>query len=129
MIKSETPRPFFVASVYAFRGESDEALKWLDTAYALREIALPLLKSQSMFGELEGDPRYKALLKKMKLPEWRRKREVMFRRPCAVTPSQRGLRERQGTTVREANRSHVFHSPVPGEGGSPNSPADEEASS
>jgi hypothetical protein len=90
MIKSETPRPFFVASVYAFRGESDEALKWLDTVYALRETALPLLKSQSMFGELEGDPRYKALLKKMKLPEWRRKREVMFRRPGQLRQAKEG---------------------------------------
>ena len=69
MIKSQNHRPFFVASVYAFRGESDEALKWLDTAYAQRETALLLLKGQVMFDKLEGDPRYKAFLKKMKLPE------------------------------------------------------------
>jgi adenylate cyclase len=69
MIKSQNHRPFFVASVYAFRGEPDEALKWLDTAYAQRETALLLLKGQIMFDKLEGDPRYKAFLKKMNLPE------------------------------------------------------------
>ena len=69
MIKSETNRPFFIASVHAFRGETDEALKWLDTAYTRKETALLLLKSQIMFDKLEGDPRYKAFLKKMNLPE------------------------------------------------------------
>jgi TolB-like protein/DNA-binding winged helix-turn-helix (wHTH) protein len=69
MIKSETNRPFFIASVHAFRGETDEALKWLDTAYTHRETALLLLKCQLAFDKLEGDPRYKAFLKKMNLPE------------------------------------------------------------
>jgi TolB-like protein/Flp pilus assembly protein TadD len=69
MIKSQTNRPFFISSVYAFRGESDEALKWLDTSNKQGESALLLLKSQLMFDKLEGDPRYKAFLKKKNLPE------------------------------------------------------------
>jgi len=69
MIKSQTNRPFFVSCVYAFRDQSNEALKWLDTAYMQRETALLILKSQLMFDKLEGDPRYKAFLKKMNLPE------------------------------------------------------------
>jgi TolB-like protein len=69
MIKSQTKRAFFISSVYAFRGESDEALKWLDTAYTHRETALLILKGQTMFDKLEGDPRYKDFLKKMNLPE------------------------------------------------------------
>jgi TolB-like protein/Flp pilus assembly protein TadD len=68
MIKSPTPRPFFISSVYAFRGQIDEALKWLDTSDMQRESALLLLKSQPMFDKLEGDPRYKAFLKKINLP-------------------------------------------------------------
>jgi TolB-like protein len=68
-INSRSNHPFSISSVYAFRGELDEALKWLDRAYAQRDPALLLLKSQLMFDKLEGDPRYKALLKKMNLPE------------------------------------------------------------
>jgi TolB-like protein len=69
MIKSQANHPFFISSVYAFRGETDEALKWLDRAYAQKDPALLLLKSELMFDNLEGDPRYKAFLRKMHLPE------------------------------------------------------------
>jgi hypothetical protein len=34
-----------------------------------RETSLLLIKTQLMFDKLEGDPRYKAFLKKMNLPE------------------------------------------------------------
>ena len=67
LIKSN--RTFFVSSVYAFRGETDEALKWLDRAYEQNDPALLLLKSQPAFDKLDGDPRYKAFLRKMNLPE------------------------------------------------------------
>jgi TolB-like protein/predicted Zn-dependent protease len=67
LIKSN--RAFFISSVYAFRGELDEALKWLERAYEQKDPSLLLLKSQLMFDKLEGDPRYKTLLKKMNLPE------------------------------------------------------------
>jgi TolB-like protein/Flp pilus assembly protein TadD len=69
MIKSPTHRPFFISSVYAFRGQIDEALKWLDTSDMQGESALLLLKSQTMFDKLEGDPRYKAFLRKKNLPD------------------------------------------------------------
>ena len=69
MIRSPTNRPFFIASVFAFRGQTDEALKWLDTSNMQGESALLLLKSQPMFDKLEGDPRYAAFLKKKNLPE------------------------------------------------------------
>jgi adenylate cyclase len=69
MIKSQANHPFFISSAYAFRGETDEALKWLDRAYAQKDPALLLLKSELIFDNLEGDPRYKAFLRKMNLPE------------------------------------------------------------
>ena len=69
MIKSQANHPFFISSVYGFRGETDEALKWLDRAYAQKDPALLLLKSELIFDKLEGDPRYKAFLRKMNLPE------------------------------------------------------------
>jgi TolB-like protein len=69
MLKNHTNRPLLISSVYAFRGESDEALKWLDRAYEEKDPALLILKSHLAFDKLDGDPRYKAFLKKMNLPE------------------------------------------------------------
>ena len=61
--------PFRIAQVNAFRGESDEALKWLERAFAQKSPQLLFIKVDTLFRKLEGDPRYKALLKKMNLPE------------------------------------------------------------
>jgi tetratricopeptide (TPR) repeat protein len=61
--------PFGIAEVYAFRGESNEALKWLDRAYAQKDIFLYNLKFSPPFQNLREDPRYKVFLKKMNLPE------------------------------------------------------------
>jgi TolB-like protein/Flp pilus assembly protein TadD len=69
MLSTEAPHPYLIAQVYAFRGESDEAFKWLDRAYSQRDPSLVFVKSQPMFRHLVSDPRYKAFLKKMNLPE------------------------------------------------------------
>jgi TolB-like protein len=72
MVKSHADSdPFHIALVYAFRGESDEAFKWLDRAFAQkgRGNNLAYIKTYPAFGKLEGDPRYKAFLKKMNFPE------------------------------------------------------------
>jgi TolB-like protein/Tfp pilus assembly protein PilF len=71
MLKSAADRyPFQIAQVYAFRGEADEALKWLERAYAHKDGGgLPLIKVDPLFKKFEGDPRYKAFLKKMNLAE------------------------------------------------------------
>jgi TolB-like protein/DNA-binding winged helix-turn-helix (wHTH) protein/cytochrome c-type biogenesis protein CcmH/NrfG len=61
--------PSGVAAIYAFRGESDEAFKWLDHAYAEKDPLLYRIKFGTEFDKLHDDPRYKAFLKKMKLPE------------------------------------------------------------
>jgi tetratricopeptide (TPR) repeat protein len=61
--------PSGVATVYTFRGESDEAFKWLDRAYAERDLLLYSIKFRTEFNKLHNDPRYKAFLKKMNLPE------------------------------------------------------------
>jgi TolB-like protein len=68
MLKTEAAHTYFVAQIYAFRGETDEALKWLERAYAEKDPELVLLESQAGFKKIEGDPRYKAFLKKMNLP-------------------------------------------------------------
>jgi TolB-like protein/thioredoxin-like negative regulator of GroEL len=71
MLKSEANhRPFYIAKIYAFRGDADEALRWLDRAYIQKDPTLffhivgdPIMKS------LKVDPRYKAFLRKVNLPD------------------------------------------------------------
>jgi tetratricopeptide (TPR) repeat protein len=60
--------PFFIAQVYAFRGQLDEAVNWLERGYTQKDPGILLLKSQ-LPSKLESDPRYKAFLRKLKLPE------------------------------------------------------------
>jgi TolB-like protein len=58
-----------IARVYAFRGEKDRALEWLDRAYDARDGDLYDIVGDPLLKTLEGDPRYKAFLRKMNLPE------------------------------------------------------------
>jgi serine/threonine protein kinase/Tfp pilus assembly protein PilF len=59
---------FQIAEVYAYRGEVDRAFEWLERAYAQRDSGLSQIKGQPHFKRLERDPRYAALLEKMRLP-------------------------------------------------------------
>jgi TolB-like protein/predicted Zn-dependent protease len=68
-IKDYPSNPFGVAEVYGFRGESDEAFKWLDRAYEQKDALLYTVKFSQPLNGLHGDPRYKAFLRKMNLPE------------------------------------------------------------
>jgi TolB-like protein/DNA-binding winged helix-turn-helix (wHTH) protein len=61
--------PHLVAAVYAWRGEKDQAFEWLERAYGKRNAGLTWIKIDTDFRGLRGDPRFKALLKKMNLPE------------------------------------------------------------
>jgi TolB-like protein len=61
--------PSEMARVYAFRGEKDRAFEWLERAFDLRDEDLYVIKSDPLLKNLEGDPRYKAFLRKMNLPE------------------------------------------------------------
>lgn len=59
---------FQIANVYAFRGQIDEAMRWLERAYAQKDFSLYLIKVW-LPPSLVADPRYKAFLRKMNLPE------------------------------------------------------------
>jgi adenylate cyclase len=59
----------WIAEVHAFRGEKDIALSWLDRAYAQKDIFLWLIKGDPLLRNLDGDPRYRAFLRTMNLPE------------------------------------------------------------
>jgi hypothetical protein len=57
-----------MAEAYAFRGEANKAFQWLDRAYTKKD-ELEFIKGDPMFERIEQDPRYKAFLRKMNLPE------------------------------------------------------------
>jgi TolB-like protein/Flp pilus assembly protein TadD len=58
-----------IADVYALRGESDEALHWLERAYTQKDAELYVVKSEAELQNVRSDPRFKVFLKKMNLPE------------------------------------------------------------
>ena len=66
--KYQADAAFQIAEVYAFRGEADKALEWLERAYAQRDGGLAEMKGDPLLKNLERDPRYAAFLKKMRLP-------------------------------------------------------------
>ncbi len=65
-------QPYSIAMLHALRGEDDDGFLWLDRAFAKRDpnlIGMPTITVEPDLRSLRGDPRYKAFLRKMKLPE------------------------------------------------------------
>lgn len=60
-----------IACVYAFRGEADRAFQWLDRAYRQHEAGIPGLSNSFEFKPYRHDPRFRAFLQKLDLPESR----------------------------------------------------------
>jgi tetratricopeptide (TPR) repeat protein len=58
-----------VTEALAWRGEKDKAFEWLERAYQQRDGGLSEVKVDLLLDRLHGDSRFKALLKKMNLPE------------------------------------------------------------
>jgi TolB-like protein/DNA-binding winged helix-turn-helix (wHTH) protein/predicted Zn-dependent protease len=70
MTKEQGDRNAFeITEAYAMRGNRDLAFQWLERAYAQKESDLQYIKGDLPLKNLEGDPRYKAFLRKMNLPE------------------------------------------------------------
>jgi serine/threonine protein kinase/tetratricopeptide (TPR) repeat protein len=59
---------YVIAKAYGFIGNSALAIEWLNRAFGARAKLLTDLKSEPAFRPLHDDPRYQALLRKMKLP-------------------------------------------------------------
>jgi serine/threonine-protein kinase len=57
-----------IADVYAWRGEADEALRWLETALVQHDGGITFIKYDPLLKKLRGDPRLAAFLVKLKLP-------------------------------------------------------------
>jgi TolB-like protein/Flp pilus assembly protein TadD len=60
---------FYVAMVYAYRGDRDEALQWLQRAYRQKDLGLVEIVGEPLLKNLANEPRYKAFLRKMNLPD------------------------------------------------------------
>ena len=59
--------PTSVAGIFAWRGDADRAFEWLERAYD-QHVGLSGIKCDWTLKKIRLDPRYVALLKKMKLP-------------------------------------------------------------
>ncbi len=66
--KYQAVEAYNIATIYAFRNESDKAFEWLGRAYAQHDTGLVETKVDPLLKSLHNDPRYAALLKKLNLP-------------------------------------------------------------
>ena len=66
--KHEKETPYQIAEVYAFRGDTEQAFAWLERTYSLHDDSLPEIKGDQILIKLRSDPRYAALLRKVRLP-------------------------------------------------------------
>lgn len=62
-------KSFWIALVYAARSDADRAFTWLDRAFGQHDDGLLWVKGDPLLVHVTHDPRYKALLSKMNLPE------------------------------------------------------------
>jgi serine/threonine protein kinase len=65
-----------IAEVHAYRGEIDEAFRWLDLAYRDHNFAMVGLKANPLLRNLRGDPRFQALLSRMRLTDRKQSQDV-----------------------------------------------------
>ena len=70
-LKSSAERqvsPYNIALVYNGLGKRDEALAWLERAYAQRASGIVFLKVEPKWNDLRDDPRFQDLLRRIGLP-------------------------------------------------------------
>jgi serine/threonine protein kinase/tetratricopeptide (TPR) repeat protein len=61
------PSKYFTACIYAQAGDKDKALEYLEKTYQRREHWMAYLQVDPRFDSLRGDPRYDALVKRLRL--------------------------------------------------------------
>lgn len=64
-----TSNTYAIAQTYAWRGETDKAFEWFDKVVLVRDAGVTQLLSDRQLDSLHKDARWKALLKKVNLPE------------------------------------------------------------
>jgi adenylate cyclase len=60
---------YTIAQIHAYRGERDQSFAWLNRAFNERDPDCGIVKLDPLLKNLRPDPRYKAFLRKMRLPE------------------------------------------------------------
>jgi len=68
VMKYHASNAYEIATVYAFRNQTDKAFEWLDRAYAQRDPSMSQTKVNPLLKNLHRDPRYTAFLKRLHLP-------------------------------------------------------------
>ena len=58
---------FQIAAVHSARGDADAALTWLERAVEERDAGVTQMFCEPVFRRLHGDPRWKALLKQLRM--------------------------------------------------------------
>jgi adenylate cyclase len=61
--------PYGIAAVHACRREIDDAFRWLDRAYREHHHEMLVVKTDLWFTNLRGDPRFQALLSRMRFTD------------------------------------------------------------
>ncbi len=68
--KYEKEAPSNIASVYAFRGDADQAFAWLDKTVECGDPGLSDIVTDNLFDNIRADPRWLPFLRKIgKAPE------------------------------------------------------------
>ena len=60
---------FYLAQVHVMLGEPDEGLKWLEIAYDEHHPWMHWIRVDPILETLRSEPRYQALLRRMRFPE------------------------------------------------------------
>jgi tetratricopeptide (TPR) repeat protein len=58
-----------IAQIYAWRGDINQAFEWLDRSFVQHDAGLQWIKTDPFLDSVRADARYKALLRKMNLPQ------------------------------------------------------------
>jgi serine/threonine protein kinase len=59
--------PYFIAQMYAYAGNKEKTMGWLETAFEMKDPMMPYIHGY-IFDLLDDDPRYQDLLRRMNLP-------------------------------------------------------------
>ena len=69
LTSAQAPPPFQMAIIHVGVEDWDRAFEWLEKAVDGRAWEVALLKADPVFERLRGDPRFPALLARLRLPE------------------------------------------------------------
>jgi TolB-like protein/tetratricopeptide (TPR) repeat protein len=60
---------YMIAMTYAYRDDHELGFNWLERAYQAKDVSLVEIVGEPFFKNIAKDPRYRAFLRKMNLPE------------------------------------------------------------